>query len=166
MDEEAVLSSDNWRDVVIEAIDSLPDDIKASVGYTTLGEETMAVTVAGEPIDGEDGESFVSTINIQWWDTMRKQGWSKEQDEIYGVGGLMAERADWPVISVEAESIGRVEGHHPGRARIREFLRTIQLAIMDEMFEGGGASLISKDEAGRFRRDDGALILDWQNDAG
>ncbi len=162
MGEENVLSSTNWRNAIVAAIEGLPEDIKASVGYSHLSEDTMRVTVAGHPFDDDDGESFVGTIDVRWWNTLREQGWPSEQDSIYGCGGTLEERAGWPIVSIGRKSGSCDEGIHPGRAALNDLERAVQLAILEEMHEGGGGSLISVDAHGRFCRDDGQLILDWQ----
>ncbi len=54
------------------------------------------------------------------------------------------------------------EGLFPGRAKVDDLKKTVQVAILEEMFQGGGISLVSKDSKDRFVRDDGTPILKWQ----
>jgi hypothetical protein len=56
------------------------------------------------------------------------------------------------------------EGLFPGRATVGDLKKAVQLAILTEMFEGGGVSLVSKDSMDRFVRDDGTPILKWQSE--
>lgn len=165
MGKNEILSFENWRNAIAGAIEELPEDIKASVGFAHLGEKAMRLTVAGHAFADDDDESYVSRIEVRWWDSLREEGWPTEFDSLFGPGGTMEDRADWPVISISGESRSYDDGVHPGHSTLRDLKRAIQVALLDEMHGGGGGSLISKDEAGRFCRDDGALILDWQRDA-
>lgn len=49
-----------------------------------------------------------------------------------------------------------------GHARVEKLKRSVQEAILTELFEGGGISIGSKDAKGRFIRENGTYVLDWQ----
>jgi len=103
-----VLSADNWQEVVREAIAELPDDIRDSVGHSLPDTQSMIVSVAGEPIEPEDGESWVSRVELRYWNSLRERGWPKEHDELYQTGGRFAEQVGWPVISIFGEATSTV----------------------------------------------------------
>ena len=75
---------------------------------------------------------------------------------------LTRKKADWPVVSIAGEAEGMTTGVYVGRGSVASRKGKVQIAILEEMWSGGGASMISKDQKGRFIRDDGTRILDWQ----
>jgi hypothetical protein len=87
-----VLSADNWQQAVLEAIGELPDDIRESVGHSQPDAQSMVVSVAGEPIWPEDGESWVSRVKLKYWSTLRERGWPHQHEELYQPGGRSAEQ--------------------------------------------------------------------------
>jgi hypothetical protein len=157
-----VLSADNWQPAVLEAIEELPDDIRDSVGHSQPDAQSMVVSVAGEPIEPGDGESWVSRVELKYWNTLRERGWPQEHDELYQPGGRFAEQVGWPVISIFGEATNMEDGLFPGRATVGDLKKAVQVAILEEMFQGGGMSLVSKDSKDRFIRDDGTPVLKWQ----
>ncbi len=94
MNEAQILTAANWRDAVAAALEELPEDIKTSVGYSHPGEKEMQLTIAGHPLDDENGESYVSSVKIRWWNTVREQGWPPQHASLYGPGGMFEERAE------------------------------------------------------------------------
>jgi len=163
LDDSELLSEKNWQRAVIEAIEELPNDIRESVGYSPPTARTMDVTVSVEPIDLDDErESHVARIEITWWWTMREKGWPAEFEDIYGLGGIKEEQADWPIITLHSPASNCEYGQFPGRADVASLKGEVQLAILEEMWCGGGLSLVTKDKQGRFKRFDGSPILEWQ----
>jgi hypothetical protein len=157
-----LLSADNWQQAVQEAIEELPDDIRDSVGHSQPDARSMVVSIAGEPIEPEDGESWVSRVELKYWHTLRERGWPKEHDELYQPGGRFSEQVGWPVISIFGEATSTEEDLFPGRAPVSDLKKMVQVAILEELFQGGGMSLVSKDSKDRFVLDDGTPILKWQ----
>ena len=107
---------ENWQQAVREAIEELPDDLQVSVGYSQPDAQNMVVTVAGEPTMPEGGETWISKVELRYWDTLRERGWPDEHDELYQPGGAHADQVEWPVISVIGEATELEEGLFPGRA--------------------------------------------------
>lgn len=164
LDRSEILSSHNWQRAAIEAIADLPEDIRSSVGHSPPTTKSVVVSVSVEPYEA-DQETHVARVEVTWWDSMRDRGWPREFDSIYGPGGIQEEQAEWPVITVFGESSGFEQGIFPGRAPVARLQDEIQRAILEEMWGGGGISMIAKDSEDRFVREDGSPILLWQFDS-
>lgn len=157
-----VLTSSNWQTAAQEAVADLPADLRASVGHRRIDDRTYLITVASEPIDPDDGETRLRRIQMRYWNNLREYGWPTEHDALYRSGGCFANRVVWPIISILGESTYVEEGLFPGRATVGDMKQHVQVAILEELYLGGGMSTITKDLAGRFRRQDGTPVLRWQ----
>lgn len=78
-------------------------------------------------------------------------------------------RGEWSSCAVDSSttlqntaSIKRALAACWGNAPIALLQGSIQVAVLNELFEGGGFSMVMKDGKGRFYREDGSPILDWQ----
>jgi hypothetical protein len=68
-----------------------------------------------------------------------------------------------PSISIKPGGApGPITGVVPGNAAVAIPKGMIQEAILEELFAGGGQSMVFKDDKGRFIRANGTYILDWQ----
>ena len=160
----SLLSVDNWRGAVAEAIDELPEDVRGSVGYRDEG-KVCIVRVAREPIEPEDGEASLSDVKVTYWDTLKEE-LDVAVEESPGCGleeyrDLLRDKWGWPVISIAGESVNALPGVYPGRATAADLKHEVQLAILEEL-SGGGVGIVCKDDEGRFVREDGSPILAWQ----
>jgi hypothetical protein len=160
LQDDEILSQSNWQRATIDAIEELPSDIRESIGYYPPTPRMVVVTISVEPID--EGETHVAKVEVTWWDSMRDRGWPRELDATYGPGGIHEEQADWATIIVRGESTAHEQGFYPRRATIRSLKGEVQLMVLEEMWGGGGISMIPKDSKDRFIRDDGSPILPWQ----
>ena len=156
-----VVTRENWKDVVLEAIRDLPEDLQVSIGHSFASDDVMVVTIAAEPMKSHQ-EACMCRVKIHSWNTVREQGRPPEYDGLYAPGGVEVAQTDWPVISVEGESSGYEQGFYVGRSPAVYLKGEVQVAILEEMHSGGGVSMINKDDKGRFVRKDGTRVLDWQ----
>jgi hypothetical protein len=156
------LTSGNWQRTVLDAVEALPEDIGPFVGYAVPETNRLVIKIACEPAD-RDVEVYLKVVIVTWWDTLRAELEALARDSPgYGIEHLYRPddpRLDWPVLSLERESTCVTEGVFPGRVPATHLKRRTQLAILEELREGGG---VFKDRAGRFVRRDGSPILDWQ----
>lgn len=170
-EDSPVLTKENWKDAVLAAVAELPNDIQQSVGYN-VADDCVMIRVACEPIDDEDRESFVTEVKVRWWNTRREEleSYIRESPGL-GLEKLLEVESEGPTIELPSISIepgeatGPTSGLAPGNARIAMMKRLIQEAILNELYEGGGQSMVSKDRKGRFIREDETYILDWQRPA-
>lgn len=156
-----ILTRENWKDAVLEAIRDLPEDVQASIGHSSVSDDVMIVTVAAEPRTRWE-ETSLSRVEIRYWNSTREKGWPPEQDILYGPGGAAEAQVDWPFVMLENESSEFAEGFYIGRSPIGCLKGQLQIAVLEEMHAGGGMSLVCKDHKGRFIRKDGTRLLDWQ----
>ena len=170
MNDLDTLTKDNWREACLEAIAELPDDITASVGHYQPSDDCLVIRVACEPWEDDESETHVNEIKVRWWDTYRKElearirespgrGFEEDLD-------FQSQRAgiDLPTISIKpGGASGPTTGLYAGRegACVAEMKGEIQVAILNELFEGEGQSMVFKNRKGRFVREDGTHILDW-----
>ena len=168
-DDAPVLTRANWKDAVLQAITQLPPDIQTSVGHSFKSENCIVVTVACEPMTEEDGESCVNHVKVRWWNTRREELESYIRESpgcgVEGYIELETQRGliDKPSISIEpGGASGPIGGLIPGSGTVKMLEGMVQMAILEEMVEGGGISIVSKDAKGRFVRDDESYVLDWQ----
>ncbi|MFG0334985.1 MAG: DUF5615 family PIN-like protein, partial [Maioricimonas sp. JB049] len=161
LDPAEILSWQNWQRAVIEAIDSLPNDIRSSVGHSPPTTKSVVVFVSVEPLEA-DQETHVARVELNWWDSMRDRGWPRELDGLYGAGGIHEEQAEWPVITVFGKPSGFEQGIYPERAPVAHVQCEVHRAVLEEMWGGGGISMIAMDDQDRFVREDGSPILLWQ----
>jgi hypothetical protein len=161
------LELDNWLSAVKDAIRQLPSDIQASVGLRSISDRGVAIQVACEPMLDE-GEAHLSEVCIRLWDTRRDElatqmqdtpelaaEWIESEQRMHGV--------DSPSVSVRGSGCEANASLVVGRASVDSLIGYVQLAILDELWQGGSISMVSKDDEGRFFRDDGSLILEWQS---
>ena len=94
---------------VLKAIEELPKDIRDSVGYSQPDAQSLVVSVAGEPIEPENGESCVTRVELKYWNTLGERGWPQQQDELDQPGGRFAEQVEWPVISIFGQATNMEE---------------------------------------------------------
>lgn len=154
------LRGDNWKLAVTQAIDEFPQDLRQSIGYRDVSAEQMQVIVAAEPVD--EGESELCRIDLQYYPTLTARGWPSEHDELYKPGGSLAHQVDLPIVNVLMPSQAMEQSLFLGHATVGDLKHMIQEAVLNEMFEGGGFSMITKDHKGRYIRDDGSLIFpEW-----
>jgi len=163
---ERALSVEHWQNVVVEAIDALPTDIAASVGWFIQDDRSVVVTVAVESMDDES-ESEQQKIVVSYWPTFREYGWPIAHNNLYIAGGSCADQTELPVIHVEtAPGVG--DGLDScmfmNHLTVGGLQRVVQVAILETMYSGGAFSLVAKDEDGRFVRDDDSLVLEWQTE--
>src|SRR3954465_6180973 len=64
-----VLTPCNWRDVVLGAIDLLPQDLRALVGHNCPSAEVVVFAVAREPAG--KGETDLGQVVVRCWPTYR-----------------------------------------------------------------------------------------------
>jgi hypothetical protein len=163
-EEATVLGKGNWKEAVLDAIEELPEHLQASIGYSFKFENVVTVTLAGErflPVVAQN-ESWVSEVVVTCWNSLRDQGQLREFDSIGRPSGGSEKQAEWLVLSIGGEAESLSNRSYPGHESVTSFKRKVQVAILDELWSRSGASMISKDEEGRFLRNDGTHILDWQ----
>jgi hypothetical protein len=163
-DDSPLLSQRNWQVVVREAISALPEELQSSIGVPPAEENSMRITVAGEPVgcdtDASD-ETSLTSVTICYFDSIDEAANASEEDELVWLSPT-AESAGGPVIQMEGESSGSVRRYRIGCFSTCQFMRDIQFAILDECWGGGGMSLVCKDRNGRYVLEDGTQILPWQ----
>ncbi len=171
MDNGHVLTEGNWRDAVLAAIRELPGDIRSSVGWYQPTDHLIVIRVACEPLPGEDTEAHVTEVKVQWWNTRREElealmseaPYLDIEETLKFEAGRRNSVIDQPSISVSpGEAGGAIESPVPGRAVVGLLKGVVQEKILEELFAGGGQSLVSKDKKGQFIRADGTYILEWQ----
>jgi len=173
-----LLDHGNWLVAAREAVRTLPDDVAECVGVTELAHR-IRLAVVVEPLD--NGESYRSHIDVEWFDTVREchgvhrerreqrrkaDGLPRDHSPYAGFppqftepGGLYYERRDSPIITVQCN--GKVQWIFPGNAMTRSLTRMIQKAVLEAIF-ADCSGMIGKDSRGRFVRDDGFPVLEWQ----
>jgi hypothetical protein len=150
-----LLDKHNWQKELIAAVDEFPEDLRMLIGYFVTSPESATITVAVEPTDRDhDGE--IRRVEVRYWNSLREQKFPPEQEALYAPGGLCAEQADWPVVSIERETGGVRHGPFPGRASLALFRFLIQDAILEELYKG---SIIYKRVDGTFLRENGSVIF-------
>jgi hypothetical protein len=166
-----ILTKQNWHRAVVEAIEGLPSDIQASVGYAIASDMLVNVKVAVEPDDPvEVWDVQVNDIEVRWWNSRREQ-LRTLIDEFPGIGlepfyeleescGLL----DRPSCAVDGSRAtgDAIWSMFPGTATVRDFMRLVQLTILEQLWCGCGLSMVVQDGKGRFTRQDGSHILEWQ----
>src|SRR5690242_9320159 len=78
--ENKLLSRDNWQQAVRDAVEELPEDIQASVGYSEPTKWVFTLNVACEPNDVRDGETSTADVVVTWWDSYRELYLEKIQE--------------------------------------------------------------------------------------
>jgi hypothetical protein len=176
MERATVLTEENWRDAVIQAIADLPPDISDSVGWKQPSPVLMEVRAACEPHSaGEEASAYL--VEVRWWNTLDEQlaAATAEEAESLRADGADMELASMPMIAarypaedprrklplvnVSGESNGTGQGLFAGRAAYGHLRRALHLAILEELFSGG---VVCKDAQGRYVREDGSPVLPWQ----
>jgi hypothetical protein len=179
-----IITRETWQQAVADVTEDLPEDVQASVGYRSRSPEFMLVTVAVEPFEA-DHEAEVRELELRWWRTMReqmdalieeeareleprRQGRDVPADEMAcarllpGCYPTSDPRWQLPVLEISGGCENLVESVVPGRATVGTLREVLQRVVLEEMWGGGGVSMVSKDHKGRFIREDGSHILAWQ----
>ena len=169
MANEITLTRDNWRDAVLNAINNLPENIQSSIGYKFNGDHTVVIIISGCPISDDDGESYISEIEVKWFERRGDTEAAKEElagsispeyAALYERGGKFYEQNNTPIVTVSRSYVEN--GVYAGKGSTASLAGCVQLSILEEMWDGGGASLVSKDDEGRFFDLEGRQVLDWQ----
>lgn len=168
-DNSQVLTKENWKDAVAMAIAELPENIQSSVGEYVKSDDCVVIRVCCEPLPNEDGETQLNNIEVRWWNTQREQRQSSISNQPEGgFEGIIEPFTamgviDIPTITVTSDGASAsVSVPYPGRGTVEGMKQSIQEAILNELYEGGGMSMVSQDRKGRFTYDDGTIILEWQ----
>jgi len=145
-EEAPVLGKGNWKEVVLDAIKELPENLQASIGYFSKSENVMSVTVAGEHFSADDGqsESWVSEVVITYWNSLHDRDRSCESGSICRAGEEAEEQAEWPVLSIGGEAEVLPNGLCRGHASIVSFKRKVQAAILEELRSRSGERMTVK----------------------
>jgi hypothetical protein len=166
------LTADNWRRATLEAVEGLPEDVRGSVGHEQTAGNVLTIRVAVEPIEAGT-EAEICRVRVTWWGTLeaayeaataedRAAGYDGENYQLDVYRKMRPEALREPSVAVAGDSSGFIDYLVPGRASVGDLRRNVQAAILEEMFSGGGISMVSKDRRGRFVREDGTPILRWQ----
>ncbi len=155
----AEISRDNWKSIVIHAVESLPGSVRESFGYVDSGDQitvTAAVPDCDED-DANDGSQIVKLV-VRYFATQLEQGWPKEYDELYVEGGPCHERISWPLVALETDR-GESQGFYVGRADLESLHFRVQIEALEMLWSGG---VISNDKFGRFVNGKGKPLLSHQ----
>jgi len=160
LEDDELLTRENWKAAVVQAIEELPTDIQQSIGYAFDSAEVVNISIAGTPFDVRQGETCLSDVEVRWWESRRFQLETtiNEQPDIGFEGFLEDESRCSPVIDKPTISIfpGDSTGVTTGvpvweRGRVGMLMGLVQQAVLDQMFVDG---LLTKDKKGRFIRFD------------
>ncbi len=164
MNPPPVVTRDNWKGAVREAVEALPDDVQSCVAWEQPTTRRLAIRIAVELCTG-DPEGQVNRVVLRWWDTVREQEAAYDQAapatggrKLYATGDP---RWDWPVVSISSAVVGLTQGLFAGRATVATLKEHVQVAVLEEMC-ANGSEMVLKDQRDCFIRKDGRLLLAWQ----
>jgi hypothetical protein len=137
VDPSAVLTPDNWREAARAAVETLPEEIQACVGWEPPAADRLALRVAAEPRAGAP-EGQGSLVEVRWRDAVREQGVARRAEPPGRAGGVESSRADdpdWarPVVSIRSEAVRATTDLFAGRATVGRLMGEVRAAILEVM---------------------------------
>lgn len=163
-----LLTIDNWQKAAMDSLQELPGDFRESVGYSTHSfypGESIEVMVACEAKPGFGGrESLVDRIEITYWNSTQERNAHIEGDN-WETHHLSENQLQTPIVVVDGCMVDSSFCFYVEKICTVNMLKNwIQVAILESMFSfsAEGMSSVGKDKKGRFIRNDGTRILEWQ----
>jgi hypothetical protein len=182
-EEMAVLTSDNWRTAVGDAVASLPDGIQVRVGKPREDENEMSVLITRPAtFPGRAGQE-IEIVLVRFWSEAREMyeadiAWARKtfepESDWPGVADFIAwlrqrlaveEQAGTalnPVVEVGFPNLEPPYGMTVGRASVESVESQLQLFVLESLHRDSDKTGVYKNDSGYYVRKDGTLYLPWQ----
>jgi hypothetical protein len=153
MNDSSILTPGNYQEVVKRAINELPPDISASVGWRVENESRMVVTVAVLPVVSEDTNENQESEQCEIPLELRPM---QESGLVFAHGN---DDDDVLCIDHPSEFFGEISFG----LKLREtepacLIDAVQNAVLESLYCGGAISLVGKNDDGTYVRDDGTVV--------
>jgi hypothetical protein len=162
MTRSGIVTKKNWQGAAAEALRGLPTEVQASLELRKIDDRTCVIGPARKGGDEETDHETLSWVEVRFWHSLGEYGWPPEQASLYQPGGAFADRVSWPLISIGGEGGGAEGALFVGRGTTADLEKHLQLAILEEIIKRPGQSKIKRDGKGRYVKQDGTPVLDWQ----
>jgi hypothetical protein len=147
-----VLTADNWRRAVRQAINALPPDVRRCIGYSEPHAKAVQLTAMGPG-------AAARTVLFTWRDSPHVP--CDPDAEPLAAGADIVET--WAAFAADVildapigdDLVAFRVGHHA----VADFARAVQEAAVAEVAAAGGCD-IAQDGRGRFVRPDGSPVLE------